>query len=78
MANVLICETPTIRKNNTISCDAWQVVNYESIALKTDLFPFEELLSFDMEIFTQVLLGLLLTFVTGHIAGSVVKYMNRT
>ena len=78
MSKVLICDSPTIRKNDTISCNSWQVVDYESMALKTDLFPFEEFLSFDMEIFTQVLLGLLLTFVTGHIAGSVVKYMNRT
>ena len=78
MANVLICETPAVLPDNTITCAVWQTVPYESIALKTDLFPFEELLSFDMEIFTQVLLGLLLTFVTGHIAGSVVKYMNRT
>ena len=75
---VLICEAPAVLPDGTVNCDAWQTVSYESIALKTDLFSFEEYLGFDQDIFSQVLIGLLLSFIIGHIAGNAVKYMNRT
>ncbi len=74
---VLICDSPTIRKNNTVSCASWQVVDYESLALKTDLFPFEEYLGFDGVIFGKILAALLISFITGHVGGLIVRNMNR-
>ena len=77
MSKILICSSPTIKKNDVISCDSWQVVDFDSIALKTDLFPFEEYLGFDDVIFAQVLAALLVSFITGHVGGLIVRNMNR-
>ncbi len=74
---VLICDSPTIRKNDTISCNSWQVVDYKSLALKEDIIPFEQYLGFDTQIFFIVIGALLLSFITGHIGGVVVRHMNR-
>ena len=77
MANVLICETPAVLPDNTITCAGWQTVPYESIALKEDIFPFEEYLGFDDVLFGQILAALLITFITGHVGGIIVRNMNR-
>lgn len=74
---VLICEAPAVLPDGTPSCDAWQTVAYESLALKTDLFPFEEYLGFDGVLFGKILAGLLITFITGHVGGIIVRNMNR-
>ena len=67
MASVLVCDSPAVSSNGTVTCDAWQSVDYDQIALKSDLFDWEAYLGLDIEIFGQVVMGLLLTFVTGHI-----------
>jgi hypothetical protein len=78
MAFVLLCESPVIQANDTIKCAAWSSVDYEQIALKSDLFDWETYLGFDLGVFGQVLTGLLLSFISGHVAGVVLRLMNRT
>jgi hypothetical protein len=78
MASVLVCDSPAVSSNGTVTCDAWQSVDYDQIALKSDLFDWEAYLGLDIEIFGQVVIGLLLTFVTGHVVGVVIRLMART
>lgn len=78
MAFVLLCDSPEVQANGTLTCAAWQMADYEQIALKSDLFDWETYLGFDLDVFGQVLVGLLLSFVTGHIAGVIVRLMSRT
>jgi hypothetical protein len=80
MAYVLICDLPKLANNGTVSCDAWSMVDFSSIALKSDLqmTDWVQYLEFDPELFGIVLVSLLLVFVTGHVLGVVVRLMNRS
>ena len=75
--DVLICEGAVVLPDRTVTCANWQTIPYESMALKTDLIAFDELFSLDIDVFSQVLVGLLATFVIGHITGICIKWMNR-
>ncbi|WP_276784273.1 hypothetical protein [Thalassolituus oleivorans] len=56
------------------SCSAWVEVTQEQMFLET----LEQYFGFDPELFAVLIVGMLLTFVTGHVTGVIVKTMNRT
>ncbi|WP_221794610.1 hypothetical protein [Oceanobacter mangrovi] len=77
MAMVLVCDSPVVTADNTVQCAAWQTVEFDQIALTSDLTDWDTYLGLDVEVFGQVVVGLLVTFVTGHVTGVVVRLMNR-
>lgn len=61
-----------------MTCSNWQMVDYGSFVQMQDFAQFKELLAFDPQLFALITGGCLLTFIGAHIAGIVVKTMNRT
>ncbi|WP_028292599.1 hypothetical protein [Oceanobacter kriegii] len=72
MASLLICDSPVINDAGFVSCSAWSMVDYEFVEAALNLT------TFDAEIFGTVLGSLLLSFITGHVAGLVIRLLNRT
>ncbi len=72
MASLLICDSPQYNEAGYVSCSAWTEVSYESLESAVNIT------SFDADVFGVVVTGLLLSFVTGHVAGVVIKLLNRT
>lgn len=72
---ILVCDSPTFDASGIPSCTAWQMVEYESLATSSDI---ERLVQFDGATFSVIVTGCLLTFISAHVAGIVVKTMNRT
>ncbi|WP_420590310.1 hypothetical protein [Bacterioplanoides sp.] len=79
MAKILICDQPVIQPTGEVACSAWQVADYESLLQQQDLNQLSQILTdFDPVLFAAITGGLLLSFAGAHIAGVVVKTMNRS
>jgi hypothetical protein len=74
---ILTCALPTLNPDNTVVCDSWEMVELESLATQTDFYELRELLEFDPVLFSTLLTGFILTFVSGHVTGVIVRRMNR-
>ncbi|MAK92023.1 MAG: hypothetical protein CMI13_12410 [Oleibacter sp.] len=78
MASILICDSPVVSAEGFVSCNAWQTADYESLISESEFSDWESLIGFDTEIFGIVTAALLLSFVSGHVLGVIVRVLNRT
>ena len=77
MTKLLVCDQPVIKTNGVPRCDSWQQVDLESLVTQAELFELRELLEFDPVLFGTLVTGLILVFVAGHTAGTIVRTMKR-
>lgn len=75
---ILICDQPVINSANQVSCDAWQMTDYESLAKASDIDQLMSVFEFSPSLFGIIVSGLLLTFISGHVVGNIVRTMRRS
>ena len=74
---LLICDVPVLNPDESVSCAAWELIDQESLVTQSQFFELKELLEFDPVLFSTLLTGFILTFVSGHVAGVIVRRMSR-
>lgn len=75
---LMVCDQPSVTAENVVTCSSWQVVDLESLVKQEQFSQLMELFEFDLATFGIITGGLLLTFISSHVGGLVVKRMNRT
>ena len=77
MAKFFTCEPTdiTYNSNGTIHCSAWVEIEY--VDSSNLIATMDEYLAFDAEIFGIVEGAMILAFISGHIAGKVLRIMGK-
>ena len=80
MEFVYVCDSAQdITTGTYAQCDNWIKVDYTQLVQTADVTRLEDLLvTFSPETFAAIVAATLVTFITGHVAGVIVKLMNRT
>ena len=74
----MVCDQPVVTADDTLSCSQWQLVDLESLVTQEQFYSLTELLEFDPVLFGTIATGLILTFISGHIAGITIRGINRS
>jgi hypothetical protein len=74
---LMVCDSPNITNKGVLKCSDWQLVDLESLVTQEQFFQLSELFVFDPVTFGLITSGLILTFVTGHVTGSIARIMSR-
>ena len=80
MQLVYVCNSTQDLSSSTYArCDNWLKVDYTQFSQTVDVTKLQDLLvTFSPETFAAIVAATLVTFITGHGAGAIVKLMNRT
>jgi hypothetical protein len=80
MQLVYVCDSSQdISTGSYAQCDNWIKVDYTQFSQSADVTKLQDLLvTFSPETFAAIVAATLVTFITGHVAGAIVKLMNRT
>ena len=74
----MVCDQPIVTVDNTVACSQWQLVDLESLVTQSELVALKEFFEFDPVLMGIITSGLILTFISGHVAGNVIRTMNRS
>ena len=65
----------TYNSNGTVRCSSWVEIQY--VDSSNLIATMDEYLAFDAEIFAIVELAMILAFISGHVAGKVLRIMGK-
>lgn len=74
---LLICDQPVLNQDESVSCPNWVTIDQESLVTQSQLIELKALLEFDPALFSTLLTGFILTFISGHVTGVIVRRMSR-
>lgn len=74
---LMVCDQPAVIAEGVVTCSSWQVVDLESLVKQEQFLQLIELFEFNPVTFGLIISGLILTFISGHVAGLITRTMNR-